>query len=121
MPTVLAIGAAAVVALAWMALLLLNAGRAWQAWRLEPEERPDARARNVWIASVAGLFLGCPVAAVTWVVLEWVLRPVDPMEDPVGSIRLLALARTNVTFVLVVSAVVIVAACLRGLTGPLRV
>ena len=95
----------------WVGVAVANVARWWQLRSLEPEDAPDVRARNVWLASVAGLFLGFPIAAVTWVVIEWVLVPVDPMEDSVGSIQLLSIARTNIVFVLVASVILAICGC----------
>ncbi len=93
----------------------MNVLRFVRVGRLDPEDAPDDRARKVWIASVASLFLGCWLAGITWLVMEWVLRPLDPMEDTLGSIHLIGTARTNVAFVLLTNVVILTAACFQFL------
>jgi len=95
----------ALLVLAWLVLLLMNVLRLVKVVRLDEEDKADNRGWIVWGLSVAGLFTGCCFAIVTWVVMEWLLKPLDPFEDSLGTIQLFGSARTNITFVIITNVI----------------
>ncbi len=110
--TVIGVVLIGLFALIWLVYLALNAWRVFGVMRLEGSDKPDNRAWAVWGLSLGSLFAGCVLAAITWVVMEWVMRPLDPFEDSVGTIQLFTSARGNVGFVLVSNVVLVIASVL---------
>src|SRR5690606_37882612 len=107
--TILGAVTVALFLVVWLGYVLANAWRVMKVMRLDPSDKPDNRAWVVWSMSVGGVFAGCVLAAVTWVVMEWVLRPLDPFEDSLGSIQLISAARGNVGFTIVSNIVLFIA------------
>lgn len=108
-PTIVAGVAYGLLAFAWLIVLLVNAFRLYKVVTVDDEgDRSDRRGWIVWGISFASLFTGCCVAIVAWVVMEWVLRPLDPFEDSVGTIWLFGMARTNASFVIITNILAIV-------------
>lgn len=108
----------ALLAFAWFILVVVNVVRLVRVVGLEEDEKADNRGWIVWGLSMGSLFTGCCLAVVTWAVMEWVLRPLDPFEDSLGTIQLFGVAKTNITFVIITNVIGLVAAGLGwGLQG----
>lgn len=104
------------LSLAWLVVLILNGVRLMQVMRLEPSEAPKTGAWVAWGLSVAGMFMSGCMALVAWVVIEWVLPPVDPFEDTLGTVQLYTRARGNISFMIISTIVagVVVALTMSG-------
>jgi hypothetical protein len=94
-------GTLGLIFLVWLLIMLMNVVRLIKVLRLDDEDKPDTRGWIVWGVSVGSLFFQCCVALIAWVVMEWVLKPLDPFEDSLGTIQLFGSARTNVSFVII--------------------
>jgi len=101
-------GTLGLIFLVWLVILLMNVVRVVKVMGLDDEDKPDNRGWIVWGLSVASLFSGCCLAVIAWVVMEWVLKPLDPFEDSLGTIQLFGSARTNVSFVIITNIIAIV-------------
>lgn len=101
-------GTIGLLAVAWLILLLMNVVRLVRVIGYDGEDAADQRGWVVYGISAASLFMTCCVALVAWVAMEWVLKPLDPFKDTLGTIQLFGMARTNVTFVIITNIVIFI-------------